>query len=115
MAGSRTLSRPFSDGQSLSPLAKDATKNFLRVLLRCRFSLSDILLTVIEALRTEHEKLLRGDAVPEQELPDAAQALTVWSSAAEYLDSQGRPKALSAKGPHPSFTTLIHSIDSTLD
>jgi hypothetical protein len=50
-----------------------------------------------------------------RELPEAPHLITLWCSSPDYVDAQGGPRKLPARGPGPSLEALIRSVNRSLD
>jgi Family of unknown function (DUF6502) len=107
----RARSRP----SPLSEPARQALGHVVRILARCGSRPQDI----VSSVQDECEHIPRHWGAEARRAPreisDAAHVLTVWFGEAEYLDADGRPRALPFEGAPASVAALVRSVDRKLD
>lgn len=101
--------------ETLDAYALDAVARVVRILLLCGYSRDAIRNGVTAAFDSVPNgvKPLPPDA--EREVPEAAHVLTLWHTETLYVDRKGKPRKLRRKGAAPSFESLAHSVNASLD
>jgi hypothetical protein len=99
----------------LSEPARQALGHVVRILARCGSRPQDI----VSGVQDECEHIPPHWGTEARRAPrvisDAAHVLTVWFGEAEYLDADGRPRALPFEGASTSVAALVRSVDRKLD
>jgi len=62
-----------------------------------------------------HGKAAHGCTEGLRELPDAPHLVTLWCTSPDYVDEQGAPYPLSARGPGRSLERLVRRVNRSLD
>ena len=66
------------------------------------------LLTGLDRKEIRRLRTQEADAPTSRAEPDRlARVLAAWHQHADFLDARGKPRRLAARGPHPSFETLV--------
>lgn len=112
--GDMVRARTRAKGVPLDPAAYEAVERFARVLARCGFETSAIAEAFGLALAASH-----ADALPPPreapELPQAPHLVTLWCSSPDYVDDDGTPLPLPARGSGRSVESLVRRVDRALD
>jgi hypothetical protein len=93
----------------------EVIERVVRVLAQCGSSREEILEATRAACEQIPERSVKGAREAPMELSDAAHVLTVWFSEPAYLHPAGNPRPLPLGGPPPSLTSLIESVNPSLD
>jgi hypothetical protein len=99
---------------ALDDQAKEAIRNFARLLARCGHSPEDALRELKTAFREFPPDLARYGMGRETPTHDAANLMSQWYTNADSLNSRGRPIPLPLLGPAPSIEALARQVGSTV-
>jgi hypothetical protein len=101
--------------KALKDQSTEVIERVVRVLAQCGVKPQEI----VEATRLACDEIPRKEFKSARgapmELSDAAHVLTVWFSEPAYLDDAGNPRALALNGAGPSVTSLVESVNRSLD
>lgn len=108
--------KPAPRDAPLDAVAEEAIERFARVLARCGYAAHAATRAFVAAMATIHggPKRARSPRLL-RELPDAAHMVTLWCSSPDYVDEQGTPYRLPARGPGRSLEGLIRRVNRSLD
>jgi len=96
-------------------LTIEAIERFVRVLARTGISAHDLSAAFCKACDRLPEAFVRERSREMRDMIDAEHVLTVWYSDPDFLDPQGAPLTLSARGRGPSLAALARRVDASLD
>jgi len=99
---------------ALDDQAKEAIRNFARLLARCGHSPEDALRQLETAFREFPPDRARYGMGPETPTHDAANLMSRWYTNVDCLNSRARPIPLPLLGPTPSIEALARQIGSTV-
>jgi hypothetical protein len=95
----------------LGSLAQEALERFVATLERCGLNRMQIAQEFSGSGRASRNKPTLPVG-PRLELPEAAHLITLWCSDPNYVDGNGEPLALPAKGAHRSLQALLRRVRS---
>ena len=95
--------------------ATEVIERVVRVLAQCGVAPEEIVEVTRRACDEIPGKELESARSAPMEMSDAAHVLTVWFSDPAYLDPSGNPRSLALGGAEPTFTSLIASVNRSLD
>ena len=99
----------------LDAAAQEAIARFARVMARCGYAANAVAQAFEAAMAAIHGKTKRRRSTGLRELPDAAHLVTFWCLSPDYVDEQGTPYALAARGPGRSLEGLVRRVNRSLD
>jgi hypothetical protein len=95
-------------------VALEGIDRFVRVYAACGASPSELIEAITRACQRNRKRFSRPTSNTRRELSDAAHLLTVWSLDPLYLDRDGAPIQLPARGPAPSLEALTRKVHRSL-
>ncbi len=99
----------------LDAAAQEAIDRFARVMARCGYAAHAVAQAFEGAMAAIHGKTKRRRPTGLRELPDAAHLVTFWCLSPDYVDEQGTPYPLAARGPGRSLEGLVRRVNRSLD
>jgi len=101
--------------RALKDQSTEVIERVVRVLAQCGVTPEEIVEATRRACDGIPGKELKSARSAPMELSDAAHVLTVWFSEPAYLDETGNPRALALSAAGPSVTSLVESVNRSLD
>ncbi len=106
--------RPRRTVSALDDIAKDALRLLALTFHRCGYEPKQLLSEFNAALK-KAPRAVDGDLKHlKWELHDPGHVLTLWNSDPDYVDDEGKPRPIPARGPAPSIEALAKRVGSTL-
>jgi hypothetical protein len=115
MKGPRSKATACDAGIAIEGIVFEAMLRFARVLARTGVSTEQMARAFAKACEQVPQRLVTQARRHTREVIDASHVLTVWYSDPMYLDANGEPIRLRARGEAPSLEALIKRVDVSLD
>jgi hypothetical protein len=115
MKGKRDKTSASDADIAIEGIAFEAMLRFARALARTGVSTEQMTQAFAKACEQVPQKLVTQARRHMREVIDAAHVVTVWYSDPMYLDANGEPIRLRARGQAPSLEALIKRVDGSLD
>lgn len=102
-------------GENLDPTADEVLRQVVQLMISCGQSPTAITGAVDRLCRAFSIQNAPFSGAIQQEWEDAPHLMTLWFSDPQYLNQDGMPKALPARGPAPSIEALLLTFESEID
>jgi hypothetical protein len=98
----------------LDPIAQDALRLLALTFQRCGYAPEQVISAFSSYMKNPPPSVSADQRNPELELHDAGHVLTLWNSDPDYVDDEGKPRPIPARGAAPSIEALAMRVRSTL-
>jgi hypothetical protein len=106
-----SVRKPPDSSAALEGLARESIEHFFRLLLQCGFTKTYIARQLADLESTGHSLAPPSAQIERSEPPEASHLITLWCSSPDFVDDNGQPLPLPARGKHRSVQSLLHRVN----